>query len=181
MNEQLLAPKFLTMDVAETAVETVIGALFDTSPLNPMKGLLPRKDRGNCHVVVLVPAIKDDRANDFRDWPNYPIKPEPIYEGSFGEPATWQYPFKEIARCKASQLWEGQNDGRGPTAAHLLLPGDTPYWGGVKREGIVVAVSGFDEHFDRMAAGMIAEICIALARQAYLESEDVKDGANFLR
>lgn len=141
--------------------------------------LLPPEDKGNCHIVILVPGIQDIPVTNSVNW-NRPMMPYALYDESFGDKLTWNYPFDQIARSKAFQLWHDQNDGRGPTPAHLLLPGDTPYWGGVKREGIVVSCSGFDEADDRMAAGMIAEICIALAKRKFASSEDKRKGVNFL-
>ena len=63
---------------------------------------------------------------------------------------------------------------------HLLFLGDTPYWGGVKREGIVVACSGVQPHFDRMIAGMVADGLIAMAYELWMTSEDKQEGASFL-
>ena len=83
-------------------------------------------------------------------------------------------------RCKAVQLWTGCNDGRAGVVPHLLFPGYTPYWGGVKRDGIVVACSGVQPWFDRMISGIVADTIIALAHDAYENDEERKSGVDFL-
>jgi hypothetical protein len=143
-----------------------------------------------CHIVVLVPAMKDDRANDYPSWPNYPLQAQLLYEESrhkicniMAGPGTdnaWPHKFDDIARCKALQLWHDRNDDRTDIKPHLLFPGDTPFWGGVKRDGIVVTVSGFQPHFDKMISGMIADMCIAMAYDDWLESKDRKTDVDFL-
>lgn len=154
MAEKMLTPAFLTKEVAERSVHHVL------SVIQSLDGVLSRM---MCHIVVLVPSMKDDRERDFPDWPNYLIEPCALYEYSFGDPVNWPHKFDDIARCKALQLWHGRNDDRTDCMPHLLFPDDTPYWGGVKRHGIVVTCSGFQPYFDKMFSGMIADMCIGFA------------------
>ena len=117
--------------------------------------------------MVLVPGIGDA--------PGYPCQPVLLYEQSFGTIADWEHRYGIIARSKAIQLWTGRNDGRTDNQPHLLFPGDTPYWGGVKRNGIVVACSGVQPWFDQMISGMTIDAMVALAYDAYKTDELAED------
>ena len=158
-----LQPKFLTLEIANLAVSLAVNTVFDGAVIS---SLINRK---MCHVIVLAPAMEEGV------WPNCTVKPFALCERSFGQAYMWPYPFDRIARCKALQLWYGRNDGGTDCQPHLLFPGDTPFWGGVKRQGIVVACSGIQPHFDRMIAGMVADLCIGMAYDAWMTSADLKD------
>tara|TARA_B100000745_G_scaffold70949_3_gene42502 strand:- start:13868 stop:14326 length:459 start_codon:yes stop_codon:yes gene_type:complete len=135
-------------------------------------------NRKMCHIVVVVPAGEEARNSD---WPDYSVTPNCIFEASVGNKSDWPHEFDEIARSKARQLWRGQNtDGNTDSMAHLLFPGDTPYWGGVKRHGIVVACSGVQPYFDQMISGMIADAIKAFARFHFENSADKKEERSFL-
>lgn len=147
--------------MAKQVVETTLKAV--------MKGqifgqLLSRKA---CHIAVIVPSMPDDRGTDYADWPDFAIKPHVLYQHSERDASPWTKPYDEIARCKALQLWHGRQDGGTDVLPHLLFPGDAPFWGGVKRDGIVVACSGVQSHFDRMISSMICDQLIALAYEAH--------------
>ncbi len=149
-------PKFLTEEVAKQAMEE-IGLHHMSITSIPLKRMM-------CHVVILVPAMftGGKYPEDYR------IEPRLLYERSFAK-EQWERDYTEIARCKALQLWHNRNDDRTDCMPHLLFPGDTPYWGGVKRQGIVVACSGVQPYFDKMISGMVADTCIALAYHHYAE------------
>lgn len=157
-----LKPVFLTEEIAEKAVDSVVVVLTHTNIGRHLKRL-------TFHIVILVP-ITEEPAN----WPAYELKPYTLYQQTIGDKANWTGKYDEIARCKALQLWHGRNDGGTDVMPHLLFPCDTPYWGGVKRDGIVVACSGVQPWFDRMIAGMIADACIALAYEAFMTRENKK-------
>jgi hypothetical protein len=169
---KLLTPKYLTKKVAEKAVTIAVEMAFDHSEMPPMK-------RRQCHIVVLVPAMKDDAYKEFCEWPNYPTKPFPLYQKSINK-NLWEHPYDNIARCKALQLWTDRNDDRTASIPHLLFPGDTPFWGGVKRRGIVVTCSGVQPWFDKMISGLTADIMVALAHNNYECDEERKSGVDFL-
>lgn len=177
MSKNMLTPRYLTQAVAEEATDVVLGAvMFGDSQMRD------RFSRIMCHVVVLVPSVEDVREAGYPDWPDYPIKPAVIYERSVEDAEPWPYPFDEIARCKAQQLWRGQNtDGNTDSMPHLLFPDDTPYWGGVKRHGFVVACSGVQPYFDQMISGMIADMIKALARHEWEISDDKSEGHSFIK
>lgn len=148
-----MTPKFLTQEVAEKAIRKTLE--FVTNSLHVKCRML--------HVVVLGPRM-DSPSTGF---PNYTIEPCVIAEVSYGNPDKWEHHFDEIAQCKAMQLWHGRNDGGTDVHPHLLFQGDTVFWGGVKRDGIVVACSGVQPYFDRLIAGITADTCIALSYHAY--------------
>lgn len=175
MTEVLVTPKFLTADMAKYAIETVLSIVYKGYLRNM---LLPHRDQ--LHVVVLVPGMADHYEEDYPNWPDYPLKPVVLYEESRGKPEEFEYPFDNIARCKALQLWTDRNDDRTDCIPHLLFRGDTPYWGGVKRRGIVVACSGLKPWVDKLISGMVADILVALAHAAWMNSTDRKDEESFL-
>ncbi|MDD2657364.1 MAG: hypothetical protein PHD04_01730 [Candidatus Pacebacteria bacterium] len=161
---KLLLPKFLTEKMAEEAIETVVRATLSPPMCHDIEHAM-------FHIVVLVPGMVVEIGN----YPNYPIRPYLLAEHSEGNREKWPYDYVEIAQCKALQLWHDRNDGGTDIKPHLLFPGDTPFWGGVKRNGIVVACSGVQPYFDRMIAGMVADICIAYAYHAWMLSKDKAD------
>lgn len=171
-----LTPKFLTNEVAEAAVNMVLGGIL----FNSMLDQVAKKDRVG-HIVILVPSVADVRAEGYPDWPNYPIQPFLLYEKSIGDKDKWTGKYDEIARCKAQQLWRGQNtDGNTDNMPHLLFPDDTPYWGGVKRHGLVVAFSGDKSYLDQMISGMVADALKAIARFEWESSSDKTEKLSFL-
>jgi len=134
-----------------------------------------RTKREGCHIVVMVPEMEVADEPDILDtYPNYPVLPVILLERSFKR-EKWTANYAEVARCEALQLWQDRNDGRTDIMPHLLYSGDCPFWGGVKREGIVVACSGVEPWFDRMIAGIIAEMLIAGSYHAWMKSEDKKE------
>jgi hypothetical protein len=169
----MLTPKFLTADVAQVAVKMAKLAMS----YSPMVNMLSRQ---MFHIVVLVPSMVDDRAEDYPSWPNYAIEPHLLYDESVGDKEKWPHKFDDIAQCKALQLWHDRNDDRTDSMPHLLFPGDTPYWGGVKRRGIVVACSGVQPYFDKMISGIVADMSVAIAYHEWMTSDDKKSGVDFL-
>ena len=178
-------PKFLTTDLADRAVLFVWSAVmepkYDTAFFKPK--------RTACHIIVMVPemqaTLKDENVRNsggmIYNYPDYPINPIILYERSFGDQKNeWTADYRNIAQCKALQLWHGRNDGRTDIMPHLLYSGDCPFWGGVKRDGIVVACSGVEPYFDRMIAGMVADLCIAGAYHAWIQSADKKEDRDTL-
>ena len=172
----VLTPKFLTPEVAaQVATQVLNSTLFYKGPL----GEMIKRQAG--HLVILVPSMEDAREADYPNWPNYPITPHVLHEQSVGEESEWAYPFKAIARCKALQLWQGRNDnGQTDSNAHLLFPNDTPYWGGVKRHGLVVGFSGVQPWFDQMIAGMTADMLKAVGRELFETSDGAAEERSFL-
>lgn len=151
--------------MAETAVRIV-----KPSILNAMEiGLLKRRD---LHIVVLDPVV------DYVDGSLLPA----IYEFSFGNPIKWEHRFDTIARAKALVTW------RTGLPTHLvqqsfpyLLQGrDTPLWGSVNLEGIIVAASGVQPWFDEMISYQVAAACRALCISK-MQTETLPDDQIFLK
>ena len=176
MPSQVLIPKFLAPGVIKAPGYELLGLVV--SNMTSLQAATQR--RTDCHVVVLGPGMQVVSEAGPLEWPNYPLKPVVVYETSLGDKAAWPYKFDEIARCKAIQLWQDRNDGGSAIQPHLLFPGDAPYWGGVKRKGLVSVCSGFKEHVDRMIAGMLADLFIGLAYDAWVKSPDKRDDVCFL-
>ena len=160
-----LVPKFLTQEIAYAAIAAITEAFKKDVALGLGSGY---------SIVVLVPSmVCSNEEGSAIEWPDYKVEAHSLAIVNHS-PITWVYPLVEIAQCKALQLWHGRNDGRTDIMPHLLFPGDAPFWGGVKRDGIVVVCSGLEPHYDRMIAGMVADMCIARAYDAWMQSEDKK-------
>jgi hypothetical protein len=110
---------------------------------------------------------------------SYSLTPVVLYEQAVGDPDGWEHSYDVIARNKALQLWTDRNDDRTSPVPHLLFSGDTPYWGGVKRRGIVVACSGVQSWFDKLISGIVADTIVALAHHAY-ENDEAAKSPDFL-
>ena len=196
MTNQLVLPKFLTPDIAEFAIKSILHGIKH-SGISSFVGVgicsVPIRRRVcdvcklsviMCHTVVLVPAMKDERAEDYPSWPAQLLYEHSEHKNCAAGPNAsenvWPRKFDDIARCMALQLWHDRNYDGTDIVPHLLFPGDTLFWGGVKRHGIVVATSGVQPYFDRMISGMVADMCIAMAHHAWLESVDQKGNVSFL-
>ncbi|KND48888.1 MAG: hypothetical protein AB200_00475 [Parcubacteria bacterium C7867-005] len=160
----LQTPKFLTKEIAEEAVRSALLVLNSLT--------LAKPKRPQLHIIVIVQARSmDDSVR---------LHSHVLLEHSTCPTEEFEYPFHEIAESKAWQLWEGRSNGGTDILPHLLFPGDSPYWGGVSRDAIVVACSGIEPWLDRMIAGIVADTMIALAYDAWMTSEDKKEGVNHL-
>lgn len=167
-----LTPKFLTTSLAQIAVESTLDCLYD-SQLN----VTLKPHRAELHIVILVPGMADGRP-EFHgpSWSNYyQLTAVSLYEYTLGDPNGFPYPFIEIARSKALQLWYDRNDDRTGIIPHLLFEGDAPFWGGVKRHGIVVACSGLKPWVDKLVSGMVADMLIAMTHAEWEASSDKTD------
>src|SRR3989339_1821071 len=152
MEEKPVTPKFLTREIAAMAVQNVLPMIKNLSDV--LRGQM-------CHIAILVPT-QAGRAHV-------------LYEHSLGDREQWFRKFNEIALNKAQQRWDDRNDDRTDSMPHLLFPGETPFWGGVKKYGIVVACSGFQPWFDKMISNIVADTCIALAYNAWMISKEKED------
>ncbi|MFA6519237.1 MAG: hypothetical protein WCT41_00200 [Candidatus Paceibacterota bacterium] len=149
---KLLLPKFLTKEIVLTAMRSVGSIAVGAFPLK----------RNTFHTVLIAPAMEYEADR----YPNHPIQPVVIAELSHGNKSEWSHDYANIAQCKTLQLWHGRNDGGTDAKPHLLMEGDTPFWGGVWRDGLASGCSGVQSHFDRMIAGMVVDAAVALAYDA---------------
>jgi hypothetical protein len=159
----IVTPKHLTVGVCKAAVKIALCAVMEEGSI-----LHTVVKRPCCHIVVLVPGMEIEG----HSYPNYPIHPVAIYDHSFGDREGWAAKYDEIAQCKALQLWHDRNDEKPGVECHLLFPGDTVYWGGVKRHGIVVTCSGIQPFYDQLISGITADSIKALSYSAFEGSGD---------
>lgn len=184
-NIELSAPAYLTTAMAEAAVEAVVEAILNPaadSKLSVAARFL-RPKRNQCHVVVVVPGtsgpIEPDSSPDWME--QRQVKPLVLFEKSFyGGREELDATFGTFARLKAHQLWYDRNDDRTGILPHLLFQGDTVYWGGVKRYGIVVACSGIQPYIDKLIAGMVADMLVTMAYEAWMTSPEVSEHRHFI-
>lgn len=162
---KLLLPRFLTREVSESAMRTVAAIAIEKFPLK----------RKTFHTVLLAPAMEYKVGH----YPNHPIRPFVVAELSHGDKSSWSRNYADIAQCKTLQLWHHRNDGGTDTLPHLLMEGDTPYWGGAWHYGLAAGCSGVQSHYDRMISGMIIEASVALAYDAYLAWRAINPDADF--
>lgn len=160
MQKRIEWPFFLTKELAEEAIKNAVTAASKNFPLR-------RKD---LHVVMLVQCLEVPIISDpevFRPEDYVPVT-KLLCEISFGNITEWEHDFKSIARCKSIQVRDGRNPGAPQlaTPAHLLLHGDTPFWGADKTEGIITACSGVQPWFDRGISRTVNTNAIALAHEA---------------
>ena len=114
--------------------------------------------RPNLHLVVLNPGTSDI-----------------LHEVSFGhDKSTWEYPFDEIARSKAFLCQRTGMVGRTAQkdAPWLYETDDTRYVGGVIEDGLVVAASGVQDHFDEMVSWMVLAAIQGLCRDFIAKIDD---------
>lgn len=167
-------PKFLNDLDAEIIVDSVVDFVTNNFPMV--------KKTNNKHIVILMPSIIIDNNREAKYPSKYKVEPFILYQKSFGDKSNWERPYDEIAQCKAIQLWDEFNPGgkTHETPAHLLFPDYTPFWGGDKMEGIVVACSGFQPWFDKMISRMILSALIGVAHEKWEASEDKRNKVSFL-
>jgi len=92
-----------------------------------------------------------------------------LCEHSIGAPEQWDADYAGMARAKAKLCWRHGMDSHAIQASYpyLLQHGDTLLWGGVCRQGIVVAMSGFHPWYDDAFSCAIAACLAALARDGH--------------
>lgn len=182
---ELTPPAYLTREMAEAAVEAIVEAVLDPPAGSRLSGAgaFLRPKRKQCHVVVVVPGATDaTTADDNPDWmEQIQVKPLVLFQKSFfGGRDELDAAFGSFARLKARQLWYDRNDDRTGILPHLLFKGDTIYWGGVKRYGLVVTCSGVQPYIDKLISGMVADMLITMAYEAWMTSPEVAGNRHFV-
>ncbi len=132
-------------------------------------------------VEIVRPTIKkflqSGRTGGRHDLYLVVLKPgseEILYETFFSYPKSWKYPFDKIAIAKALQCKRTGMVGRNvlKDAPWLMKPGDARYAGGVIENGLVVAASGVQDHFDEMISWMVLSVIQGLCRDEVSKVED---------
>ncbi len=110
------------------------------------------------HVVVMDPAAQPG---------DVPFEQAILCERSVGDRGTWRADYRSFARAKAALAWRARSDTHliQELRPHLLRPGDTLLWGGVWRDGLVVAASGAHPWFDEAFSNAVAGFVLALAQE----------------
>lgn len=95
---------------------------------------------------------------------------------------SWEYPFDDIARAKAELCWRtGKPSGyvlhRTPW---LLQEGDARYAGGVVRDGLVVAISGFPSHIDEMLSWVLFSVIAGLCADSVAKIKQDPYASDFI-
>ncbi len=169
MATQGIFPKFLTREVAERACnEALEWARTETDILKNYTGYW---------ITILVPVMFEQSTGNSDDWLRTQFEPRCLYERKGGKNSP-QYDFTKIARRKAMMLWNGQTDTG--IVPHMLYLGDTRFIGAVKRQGIVGACSGFEDHEDMLLAERTVNNCIQFAAEAYERSQEKIHPSGFI-
>ena len=144
--------------LAERAVKLAL-PLLEEAMLNAEYG-----DSGFLHIVVLDPGVTPADGTFERAI---------LYEHSIGDPACWDADYGAYARAKAEVSWRHGRDSHAlqTLAPHLRRRGETPLWGSVALDGIVVGVSGAFPCFDETWAGVVAVCVRGLAKQRAARDE----------
>lgn len=89
-----------------------------------------------------------------------------LLEESFGNKDEWEHPYAPIAIAKAGLCARTGMVARNvqKDAPWLYELGDTRYVGGVIENGLVVAASGLQDHFDEMISWMVLSAIQGLCR-----------------
>ena len=110
------------------------------------------------HLVVLDPHAQPGAAA---------FEEAVLCEYSVGNPQEWGADYRGFARSKAELSWRLGCDTHAvqEMRPHLLQEGDSLLWGGVWRDGLVVAASGAHPWFDEAFANAVAGFLLALAQE----------------
>lgn len=158
--------RFLTQQIAADATDDVTPMLIN---MLKRKQLLrngePVKEL-QCSMVILNPAVTPSNVPkmDVQTVMEYGL----LYERFVGDKQGCVTDFSHYAMRKSHLVWRTGMSCRKVITQypHLLLPHDCKYFGGIIHEGIIVAVSGFDQDQDEMIATCVAAQCLCRARFA---------------
>lgn len=139
---------FLTKEVVSSAVNIVEGAVTKAYAHKILK-------RQDMCIVVLDPAVPYSPVVDFK---SAVLHTERRWDSQ------WEHPYDQIALGKAKLTWRTgmPSDEVHRSAPHLLQPGDVLLGGSTVRDGLIVACSGVQPHYDRMIAEWVASTIIAM-------------------
>lgn len=147
--------KGLTYELVEEAVE-ILRPTIEAFLKSERTG-----GRPNLHLVILKPKTEDV-----------------LLETSFGDGRhTWKYTYDLFAEAKARQCAREGMTGRTllRDAPWLVKPNDTRYVGGVYENGLAIAASGVQDHFDEMISWMVLSAIQGLCRDEVSKINDDED------
>jgi hypothetical protein len=163
-NTVMIAPSFLTPTQAHEAFEAIVLPGI----LNAMENWHVK--RPHLHVVVVDPTIAY----------GHPAAETPfLFQHSIGRD-DWADDYQRYAQAKARLSWRTGLSSREVvlTKPHLLLPGNTHFWGSAIVGGIITACSGVESYWDEAFAGMTsAALCGEASYNAaqYMKRDDAPD------
>jgi len=117
-----------------------------------------RAKRRDLCIVIVDPTIKPWEV-ETSGWDDPVFRRDVVlHQYDFCPLGKWERPYDAIATAKAYQAWrEGQpNILTNMLCAASLRTNDTVYWGSAVYNGLVVAASGIQSHFDMMISMWVA-------------------------
>lgn len=116
--------------------------------------------RRQLHIVIVNPLVLPVNMDSYT-WGETAI----LLEHSIGTEAEWERDFRAIARSKARLSWLHQMPSQliQQRAPYLASESDTTYFGSAVRDGLVVAASGVQPHYDQMVSEWVLEALRAVA------------------
>lgn len=168
---------FLTVKTAQMAVELVKPTIERCMQEQPGIGG-PFFKRRQLAIVILNPTVL--YSPSMENHIGETVAPI-LHSECIGYEDKRENPYYQIALSKATISWRTGMPSREVAlfAPHLLRKGDTPYYGGVVRDGLIVAASGVQSYFDEMVAGYVADTCIGLSHFMMHPIQEAKQ-VNFL-
>ncbi len=149
---EIVKPGLLDASAAREAVEMALPSIEKALQRPGVSG-------ERClHLVIVDPLAKYGTRS---------FKEAILYEHSVGDPKQWDADYRSFARGKAELAWKSGCDTHviQEVHPHMLQIGDTLLWGGVCRDGLIVAASGAHAWFDEAFANMVAGFLLAIAQE----------------
>ena len=158
--------KFLMSEAAEEAVRRALPSITNMMEEHKVDG-------SDLYIVVLDPDVTPT------SFDGVIIRDAYLYEEIIGDGGL---NYQQYAHDKARETWRTGLPSRVvQTRPHLLSIDDTVYGGSAIYEGIIVACSGVEEHYDETFALTIAAQCWGLSMDAYKKWRVENPNASNLR
>ena len=157
--EEITKPGLLDVSAAREAVQMALPAIEKTLQRPDVSG-------EHClHIVIMNPLSK---------YGSRSFNQSILYEYSVGDPKEWKADYRSFARGKAELAWRANCDTHLIKEAHphMLQVGDTLLWGGVCRDGLIVAASGAHPWFDDAFANTVVGFLLAIAYDRVLAARE---------
>ena len=116
------------------------------------------------NMSVVISAVEAINPNDA----NKSFKENCLLVTGFGDPDAWELDYERIALSKAEKSVR-TGISSAVVEPHYFREGDTPYWGSVALDGIVVGCSGVEGFYDEMFSMWIAAAIKALCKKRIAE------------
>lgn len=93
-------------------------------------------------------------------------------QAAFGDTSAWEHEYRRFAWSKA-RITARTGMATSLVAAsfpHLLMPGDTKYWGSWIEGDIIAAASGVEPYYDEMFSKWTVDAAVALCKHAHTQA-----------